>query len=167
MPINLTITLSEYFSHIRQRGQRFSIVSKERMDFITAQQDWEKECYFEEIGENPNIVRMWILEDWLQYKSTNMELVAEQRNESLVNAASYHRELEAWKQQVRVHLRKVGKLNEEQINKVINTAISPQIKQLTTDQKEDLTEEQIRQKENIDWEIRNKVISKFPFEFKS
>lgn len=145
--IKLELTLSEYFSHTRQRGQRFSVVEKSRMELIIKQDGWEQECFFEEIEENPAIVRMWILSDWLQYKSTNMELVAETKLNDLTNAANYHRELETWKNQVRMHLRKAGKLNEEQISKVINKAVSPSIAS--------------------DWEIRNKVISKFPFEFKS
>jgi len=147
MPIQITLSLSHYFSHTKQRGQRFSVVSKELADTITAQENWEKECFIEELPGNDKIVRLWILEDWLFHKENNMELVAEAKHDNLVNAAKYHNDLEAWKNTVRSKLRLAGKLNEQQISKVITAAVSPV---------------------NVnDFEIRNKLVSKYPFEFKS
>ena len=146
MPVNITLTLNHYFTHTKQRGQRFSVISKDLAATITSQDNWEKECFIEELPDNDKIVRLWILEDWIFHKENNMELVAETKHDNLVNAAKYHNDLEAWKTTVRTQLRAAGKLNEQQISMVISKSVSPA--------------------DSRDFEIRNKLVAKYPFEFK-
>lgn len=141
--IKLTITVSHYFTHTKARGQRFSVVGKDIVEQIVTQPDWEKVIYFEHLE---NVSRMWLLEDWLFYKQNNMEMVRETKLEDIKNASNYHKELEAWKLSVRTQLRKAGKLNEKQIESVIIATVAPATVK--------------------DFEIRNKVVAKYPFNFK-
>lgn len=147
MPINITLTLEHYFTHVFNKGQRFSVISKELAVQVTSQDGWEKEAYIEELPDTDKVVKLWPLDAWLFHKQNNMELVAETKRQDSINANKYYTDLENWKNTVRQQLRLAGKLNEQQIQKVVLAAISP----VTTQ----------------DFQIRNKLVAKYPFDFKS
>ena len=95
MVITLTISLDEYLSHARERGQRWVIINEERRQVIIAQPNWETECYIQEIEGSP-VFKLWRLSDWQFHKETNVELIKEQRVADDKETAANHNKLMAW-----------------------------------------------------------------------
>lgn len=156
--LKITVSLKQWFYHVQQKGQRFTIFDIAFKSQIISQPNWEKEYYIEEDPETPAIFRLWPLDAWLFNKANNVELKLENNTANLKAAGAYHQAIEQWKLNLRKQLR--PKFQPSQIEQFIKYTLDPKVEFVSN--KEFLTEEQIRQKENYQFQVRDKILSKFP-----
>jgi hypothetical protein len=158
--VMVTMSLDEYLSHARNRGQRFVTISDERRKEITSQHGWELECFVEEIAYereilerlNKPVFKLWRLGDWQFHKETNRELVKETKIANHKEASANHAKLIAWKQSaISTLLAKARGMSLQDATGHINNCIDPVGRLSPHDFKDDtnlLTGEILKSKES-------------------
>lgn len=156
--LTITVSLDRWFHHSREKGQNYAVFGIELKQQILDQAGWEKEYYIEQRPDETMIFRLWPIDKWLFHKANNMELKRENNTANLKAAGAYHTAIEQWKLNLRKQLR--PKFQPSQIELFIKYTLDPKVEFVSN--KEFLTEEQIRSKENYQFQVRDKILAKFP-----
>ena len=138
--LTITVSLRQWFYHVEQKGQRYTIFDIALKSQIVSQSGWESEYYIEEDLATPAIFRLWPLATWLFHKSNNMELKRENNTANLKASAEYHQAIESWKLNLRRKLNKM--LTPKQVEEMVSACLDP--------------------KSEHDYKCRAKIVTKFP-----